>query len=144
MIWYDVDVTLRNSYPGFPSAMTVKWGGYKEQNRSWVRESKSGRSGRWTEGGFEPPPWARGGGPAPVKANVNFDRESTIKNAAGISRHFAHLIAGLTKVNRKIRKKTFNNMTELENALVKAGQPQARARAIKALKDAESNGKLFF
>ncbi|MEU6305643.1 eCIS core domain-containing protein [Streptomyces chartreusis] len=145
MIWYDVNITLRNDYPGFPASMTVTWGGYRQRNRSWEREYAGGaRSGRWAEGDFDPPPWARGSGPPPAKANVNFDKSATIRRATGISSYFADLIAGLTKINRRSRTKTFNNMTELENALSSAGLAQARGVVIRKLKDAERDGKLFF
>ncbi|WP_409473049.1 eCIS core domain-containing protein [Streptomyces sp. HC307] len=145
MLWYDVDITLRNSYPGFPASMTVRWGGYRERNGSWEREYAGGeRSGRWSEGQFDPPPWARGGGPGPARANVNFDKSATIRRATGISPYFADLIAGLTKLNRKARRKTFNSMTDLENALANAGLPQARTSVVAKLKLAESSGKLFF
>ncbi|SHM34545.1 eCIS core domain-containing protein [Streptomyces yunnanensis] len=95
MIWYDVDITLRANYPGFPSSVQMRWGGYHHRNGPWERESAPGRSGAWTTGTFGPPPWAATGPTAQLRANVNHDDANTIRAVTRIELRDAKRIVAM-------------------------------------------------
>ncbi|NBE51739.1 hypothetical protein, partial [Streptomyces boluensis] len=49
MIWYKVNIAWgHRAYPGFPSRVDVKWGGYKRDGSTW-KEKSPGTHGTWGE-----------------------------------------------------------------------------------------------
>ncbi|MFI8990370.1 DUF4157 domain-containing protein [Streptomyces antimycoticus] len=154
MIWYDVNVSYYDDdkFPGFPSSMTITWGGYDHPRGHWQRDPATGI---WSRG-FQPPPNKDDIPSSPV-ANVNHDDAHAIRLATGISAYFAKRISRMTEPNRG-RSQTFANMAALTRALNKGqhlspgesdetrtgGSHKNRLEALARIKKAAKKGRLTF
>ncbi|MFC9424402.1 DUF4157 domain-containing protein [Streptomyces sp. NPDC056987] len=143
MIWYDVDITMRDSHPGFPSSVKMHWGSYEYPNGHWQRKSHPGKS--WTSGSFAEPPWGPTGN-TPLTVNLNTaTHNEIIAVTTGLTTAIAKRIVRLRESQPSQK---FSGMGDLE-AKLKARRPgpaalAAAARVITILEKAEQNKKLYF
>ncbi|MGW7487936.1 eCIS core domain-containing protein [Streptomyces sp. NPDC054786] len=145
MIWYDVDIAYWQDYPGFPSSVVMRWGGYHHPNGSWARISAGGkRSGSWSEGSFAKPPWDANSAPHAI-ANINRDDAQSIHAATRVNKGPAKTIVSKRKQEPGQR---FDGMEELKAALLKGVKSDrlkaSREKVIELLEAAEASGRLIF
>ncbi|MFI9047827.1 DUF4157 domain-containing protein [Streptomyces sp. NPDC053427] len=146
MIWYDVDITYRQDYPGFPNSVVMTWGGYDHPNGQWQRTSAGGkRSGSWSNGNFDKPPWDSSEAPHAI-VNINTTNNfKEIEAAARVKPGPAKTI--IAKRNQEPDQK-FGGMNELRDALLRGVKSDrlraAREKVINLLEIAEASGRLVF
>ncbi|MDG4861291.1 hypothetical protein P8605_24465 [Streptomyces sp. T-3] len=92
IIWYRWKVSYHTEdetkdFDGFPSHISVQWGGYERKNKQWV--PKSARSDRSYRQNPMPP------GVGDAEANVNADDAAKISRIVGVSPTFARNLVGL-------------------------------------------------
>ncbi|MFB7927927.1 DUF4157 domain-containing protein [Streptomyces sp. NPDC056039] len=142
MVWYDVNITMRNNYPGYPSSVDMYWGTYEYPNGHWQRKSQPG--GSWTTGSFAPPPWQATGN-APLSVNLN---QATYKEVIAVSRLNALTAKRVVKLRDGQPGKRFAGMGDLETKLeaqaASAPALAAAKRVIAVLKEAETGKRLYF
>ncbi|WP_369269479.1 DUF4157 domain-containing protein [Streptomyces sp. R11] len=142
MVWYDVNITMRGTHPGFPSAVDMYWGSYEYPKGHWQRKSRP--DGSWTTGTFAAPPW-RATGNSPLTVNLN---NATDKQIVAVTRLAAAHAKKIIALRDKQPTKTFSGMGDLEGKLkAQTSGPAALAavvRMIDILKTAVRNQKLYF
>ncbi|MET9394031.1 DUF4157 domain-containing protein [Streptomyces sp. NPDC006624] len=142
MIWYDVDITMRSNYPGYPSAVDMRWGTYEHPHGHWQRKSRPG--GSWTTGNFAPPPWQATGN-TPLSVNLN---QATYKEVIAVTKLNALTAKRIVKLRDSQPGKTFAGMGDLKTKLTaQAASPPAVAaakRVIAILKEAETDNRIYF
>ncbi|MFF4951632.1 DUF4157 domain-containing protein [Streptomyces chattanoogensis] len=146
MIWYDVDITYRQDYPGFPSSVVMTWGGYHHPNGQWQRTSAGGkRSGSWNTGNFDKPPWDSNEAPHAI---VNINTTSNFKEIEAATRVKPGPARTIISKRNQEPDKKFSGMNELRDSLlrgVKSDRLRAsRERVIGLLEIAEASGRLIF
>ncbi|MGW1006974.1 eCIS core domain-containing protein [Streptomyces sp. NPDC002520] len=143
MIWYDADITMWGTHPGFPSSVNMYWGSYEYPNGHWQR--KNHPDGSWTTGNFAQPPWPASGN-SPLRINLNQADHNQII-AATRKRLNAATAKRIVNLRDQQPGKRFNGMTDLEAKLkAHASGPAglaAAVRVINALKDAEQHQRLY-
>ncbi|SEB91419.1 DUF4157 domain-containing protein [Streptomyces sp. PAN_FS17] len=128
MVWYDVNITMRNDYPGFPSAVDMYWGSYEYPKGHWQRKSQPG--GSWTTGTFDAPPW-RATGNTPLTVNLN---KATDKQIVGVTKLSTAHAKKIISLRDKQPTKTFSGMGDLEAKLkAQASGPAALAAAVRMI-----------
>ncbi|MFF4525861.1 eCIS core domain-containing protein [Streptomyces bluensis] len=139
MIWYDVNVILRNQYPGFPRQIYMRWGTYHYPKGYWER--KPGQSGQW-KGQFDRPPWSGSAAQSPLSVNLNTGNQYQIRAALKISVRWVKTI-----LHARSGVGSFSGMGHLETELLKNVKPagrRSREQLIGLLKKAEIRGKIVF
>ncbi|MFF8395680.1 DUF4157 domain-containing protein [Streptomyces sp. NPDC016172] len=142
MIWYDVDITMRSNYPGYPSAVDMHWGTYEYPNGHWQRRSRPG--GSWTTGNFDPPPWQATGN-TPLSVNLN---QANYKEIIAVSKLNTATAKRVVNLRDAQPGKKFAGMGDLESKLeaqAKSAPALAAAkRIIAVLEEAEKGKRLYF
>jgi hypothetical protein len=142
MIWYDVDITMRNNYPGYPSSVDMRWGTYEYPKGHWQRKRQPG--GSWTTGNFAQPPWQATGN-TPLSVNLN---QATYKELIAVTRLNALTAKRVVKLRDGQPGKRFAGMGDLETKLeaqaTHAPALAAAKRVIAVLKEAETGKRLYF
>ncbi|MFG1671169.1 DUF4157 domain-containing protein [Streptomyces sp. Y7] len=139
MVWYDVNVVLRERHPGFPRQVHMRWGTYHYPNGHWQR--RPGQSGQW-KGQFDPPPWSGGPAQPPLSVNLNTGNQHEIRAALKISDRWVKTI-----LRARASAGGFSGMGQLESELLRNVKPaglKSRNQLIGLLKKADSRGKIFF
>lgn len=128
MVWYDVNITMRNDYPGFPSAVDMYWGSYEYPKGHWQRKSQPG--GSWTTGTFDAPPWQATGN-TPLTVNLN---KATDKQIVGVTKLSTAHAKKIISLRDRQPTKTFSGMGDLEAKLkAQASGPAALAAALRMI-----------
>ncbi|MGK5695663.1 hypothetical protein ACSNOJ_22685 [Streptomyces sp. URMC 128] len=142
MVWYDVDITMRSNYPGYPNAVDMRWGTYEYPNGHWQRKSRPG--GSWTTGSFAPPPWQATGN-TPLSVNIN---QATYKELIAVTKLNAVTAKRVLKLRDGQPGRKFAGMSDLEKELEKqaanAAALAAAKRVIAILQAAETAKRLYF
>ncbi|MGR4848945.1 eCIS core domain-containing protein [Streptomyces sp. LARHCF252] len=142
MVWYDVNITMRSNYPGYPSAVDMHWGTYEYPNGHWQRRSRPG--GSWTTGIFDPPPWQATGN-TPLSVNLN---QATYKEIIAISKLNTATAKRVVNLRDAQPGKKISGMADLKTKLeaqAKSAPALAAAkRIIAVLEEAEKGKRLYF
>ncbi|MFF6880832.1 DUF4157 domain-containing protein [Streptomyces sp. NPDC012474] len=142
MVWYDVNITMRSNYPGYPSAVDMHWGTYEYPNGHWQRRSRPG--GSWTTGKFDPPPWQATGN-TPLSVNLN---QATYKEIIAISKLNTATAKRVVNLRDAQPGKKISGMadlkTKLEDQAKSAPALAAAKRIIAVLEEAEKAKRLYF
>ena len=142
MVWYDVNITMRSTHPGYPSAVDMYWGTYDHPNGHWQRRRRPG--GSWTGGSFAPPPWSATGS-TPLSVNLN---TATYKEVIAISKLNTATAKRVVALRDAQPGKKFAGMTALETELkaqaTNAPALAAAKRVVAVLEEAETAKRLYF